>query len=277
VHARNAFSQNPAIRSLGPAIHVVGLSVLLFQVMPLAAGHFAPIRRMIGPERDRQRIHVQFELLAFLYFLSLLPELGTNTGLWHRSVLSMAPLFLMVSLLCASAVSNGNVTRWAVPLIMVLTALPVLAVLYSNGVTRPFRIDGSGSEQTVMLDHPAVLKGLMVSPSVAALQESLDKKYRSLHVKPQVTPAVFGNGRPGVVLLTNGIMLGAPWYLMGYPNEEAWNCTLARMGAAYKPMQVLGIAVAELGPTFKDCLHDYDFGETMQTGDFAISILRRKS
>jgi hypothetical protein len=160
---------------------------------------------------------------------------------------------------------------------MIFIALPVLAVLYSNGVTRPFRVDGSGSEQTVMLDHPAVLKGLMVSPSIAALQNSLDRTYRVLHVNPEVTPAVFGNGRPGIVLLTNGIMLGAPWYLQGYPNEEAWNCTLARMGIAFKPARIVGTDVAELGTSFRVCLRDYDFGEPMRAGDLAISILRRKS
>lgn len=277
VQAHNAFSQNPAIRSLGPAIHVVALSILLFQMVSLAACYFAPLRRWTGPERDRQRARVLFVLSAFLYFLSLLPEVGTNTGLWHRSVLSMAPLFLMIGLLCAGAVSDGGLPRWAVPLVMIFTALPVLAVLYCNGVTRPFRVDGSGSEQTVMLDHPAVLKGLMVSPSIAALQVSLDRTYRLLHVNPEVTPAFFGNGRPGIVLLTNGIMLGAPWYLKGYPNEEGWNCTLARMGAAFKPAQIVGIDVAKLGTPFRVCLPDYDFGEAMRAGGLAISILRPKS
>lgn len=272
--ALEAFHFNPPVRSLGPAIHVCALALLIFCGISFAKRRRNAADTFLGA--DAQLSGRVFELACVLYVTSLIPEIGTNTGIWHRSVLSMAPLFLMFGLFLTVAISRGRLSRWGAPILLLLIAAPVIAALYSNLVTRPFRVNGGAEAQTVRLTHPAPLRGLLVSPAVAGLQDQLDAASAKLEL-PAGTPMVYAHGETGLPLLAGLKVFGAPWYTQGYPGIEHWNCYLAKFGARGGAPLVVGIDVDMLGPYFRSCLSEYAFPPVLVViGAYRVSLLERR-
>jgi hypothetical protein len=186
----------------------------------------------------------------------------------------MAPLFLMAALF---APRTGDDRVWQAPALMLITAIPIGGVLVSNAVTRPFRVDGSTFAQTERLSHPAALRGLKVAPTLAAAQAELDRAFARIHLRPSAVPAIYGHGRPGLAVLAGAPILGAPWYLIGYPNSAAWNCVLARFAVDKEPPLIVGIDLARVNLGLEDCLPEYVFGPpAVHEGPFAIFLLTRR-
>jgi len=265
----SALYRNPPLRSLGPAIHVLALALLIFRAATLLAVKSPVLRHLFPAEPETARAVMVLRLTLLLYVASLVPEIGTNTGLWHRSVLSMGPLFLMLALL----LPRGG-EKWRTPMVLCFVAIPVVAVMASNMLTRPFRVAGSSFAQTETLDHPSALRGLKVTPGLAQTQVDLDKAFARLPSAASKAPVIYGYGMPGLAVLAGSPILGAPIYIVGYPNSEEWNCVLARFSAREQPPLIVGIDIAQLGMGLRQCLPGYSFGQpAAQAGRHVITLI----
>jgi len=178
-------------------------------------------------------------------------------------------LFLMLAVLWPRAGAG-----WRTPVLFAIIAVPVAGVLASNALTRPFRVDGSAFAQTERLDHPAALRGLMVAPTLARTQAELDQALARLPPAAHKAPAIYGSGRPGLAVLVGSSILGAPLYIVGYPNVETWNCTLARFSLREGYRLIVGMDLPQKGAALQRCLPDYVVGPPVaQVGPHVLSLI----
>jgi hypothetical protein len=211
-----------------------------------------------------------------LYLLCLLPQIGSNTGIWHRTTVNMAPLFLIVAIILFEGVRHAMISRAALPPVAAAITPPLIVALFASMVAHPMAIQGSAMAQTVPLDHPRVLRGLKVTPPAAALQAHIESQLARLHFDPMRESLLPGTSRIGLVVLAGANALGNGWYFSNYSGSERWNCAVMDLWLAHAPRRVIAIDPDTLRTTTGTCLARYAI--PAQTGSLGeVSILRPRS
>ncbi|HTM79289.1 MAG TPA: hypothetical protein VL133_16870 [Devosia sp.] len=253
---------NAALRSLGPALHVVLLAAIFCQ---------AGLART-APTTERTLLR----LCLLLYFLCLLPFIGTNTGIWHRSTANMGPPFLAIGIILSHAIQRRRIADWVAAPVVFATALPVMAALYASLVTHPVSVAGSAAAQTQMLNHPSFLRGLWVAPPVAALQTSVERQLNDVHFDFAHEALLPGTGRLGMAVLAGADALGNGWYFAGYGGSEVWNCAVMALWLPHASARVVGIDVDSFQPETRACLKRYTFPPSRSAALGIVSVLYRR-
>jgi len=248
---------NDAPRSLGPAIHVVVMSLLFVYALRGRNG-----RPLLKP-------------CLLLYFLCLLPQIGTNTGIWHRTTANMAPLFLVIGLVLVEGVRQSVITRRALASVTFAIAPPVLLALFASLVTHPMAIQGGANAQTVRLSHPQVLSGIKVTPQMAELQARLDRQLAQIRFDRSRERLLPGDSRLGLAVLAGARALGNGWYFSGYAGSEKWNCAVTQLWLPHAPARVIAIDASSLRATAGHCLADYVL-PAKSDGLGEVSVLSRR-
>jgi len=186
----------------------------------------------------------------------------------------MVPLFLIVAIILSDAVGRHRLSGSVLAPVTLFTAMPVIAALYASLLNHPMGISGSAWQQSAILNHPAILNGLHVTPRIAALQRSIDRQLARLHFDPAHGTLLPGTRRLGLAVLSGATVSANGWYFAGYDQSEAWNCAVIGLWRPIVPNRILAVDAGSFEPATRACLAPYRLpppGETLGQ----ISILQR--
>ncbi|MDE2184673.1 MAG: hypothetical protein KGJ78_16760 [Alphaproteobacteria bacterium] len=266
---QNVFATNYALKSWGPAMHAAALCWLLVAAVPVFGKRLPVARNLISTIPDRPAVlAVQTALL--LYLLCPLSQFGTNTGLWHRSIISMGPLFLAVALLIWDFGRRGLLRAWQMPSLVLMVSLPVAANIYANQIGDPCGLNGSIWKQTVELNRPAFLSGLLVSPQLIGARNELERELAAARFDRGHDVLLPGPSRIGLVDLTGSTALGNGWYF-DYDDAQAWNCTVIAMGLRQPHRRIFVVDPTDLFEYSQPCISGFRLGK--RTGKWVTELI----
>lgn len=235
--------------------HPLAMALILDRFLPVlpirGLGALLPARPATAEDRNT------FALTLALYGTCLVGFLSSNNDIWVYSTMNMGPLFLLCAILLAEKHAERRLGAWpfaymAVP-IFALVGTQVFAAQYLY----PSRLHGGIVRQSVALDHPAVLRGLLVSPDLVALQNKLDRQLRAVNFDPRADRLFAGDHRDGMVLLAGGRSVGTPWTTTWSRNSDVWNCAVLAEGLRHPVRRIVGVDLGTLGTGTLDCLRKF--------------------
>lgn len=265
---------NRLLSSLAPAIHAGTLSLLFIVAGPQLSGRVRFLRRWFTPDADTAtRVTLRYALL--LYCLCLFPQVGTDSGILNRCV-GLGAVFLALALLLLDAFRKGNIAYWMVPVVMFWVSLPVASDLYAKLINHS-RVNGSAFDQTVILDHPEILRGLRVTPGIAAFQGSIERELRRLNFDSKHDVIMPATRQLGVLALIGATNYSIGGVFRGYEKIEIWNCALIEWGLKRKHARVFVFDYELLDTPSKACFTGYDVGPPVSVdGIMSIRVLSRR-
>jgi hypothetical protein len=265
---------NRTLSSLTRGVHTGAIGLLLISAAPVLSTYLRSLRRWFPPEHDSET-RMMLLYAAILYLLCLLPQVGTNVGIWNRSI-GLGPVFLAVALVIADFTRKGQLARWFVPATLFLMTLPVVSDLYAKTINHA-RINGSAHDQSITLDRPAILRGLRVAPVIATLQRELEGALRDNGFDPAADVMMPATRQLGVLVLVNATSFTIGGVFEGYENVAAWNCTLIKAGLHNQPLRIFVLDFEKLDTPSKACLTGYDAGPPVRVdGAISLSVFTRR-
>lgn len=264
---------NSAPKSWGPAIHAGALCLFFVRMGPYFANSVSGLKKLFSSTYDREADLIS-RFAFLLYLLTLLSQFGTNTGLWHRSILNMGPLFLAIAMILTTAARQKQFSSWQAPILTLLIGIPIILAMRSNLLLRPPNLIGSIYDQTVTLSQPRVLKGLRVTPREAATRRELDKMLRRNNFDRENDVIVPPIGKTALADLLGVRGLGGGWFFSGYSGSNYWNCTIIKIGVKKSTGRVFVLEPDNVPQEMKTCLIKQ--GLEVMARQQNVQILRRK-
>jgi hypothetical protein len=266
-----------AVRNLGLVFHAGALSLLLTRGAAILSARYPALREWFEQEISPATSTV-WCFAAMLYILSLLPVVGSNNVIWRQSSISMAPLFLSIALVLCDALRDSETRAW-IPPMLGLFAVPVVAAVYTGLIAQPINVNGGTRFQTVGLDHPQFLSGLLVLPKIATLQREFERELRREHFVSGPDTMLPNLRSDGVIELVGGTALGGGLFYQPPGNRgQLFNCTMANIGLRRPVRRIFAINVEELGDGFKSCLQGYELTSSRAlSGNVTITIFKRRA
>lgn len=264
---------NPAPKSWGPAIHAGTLCLFFVRTSPLFSSYVPMLKNLFASAYDRETdLIIRFAFL--LYLLTLLSQFGTNTGLWHRSILNMGPLFLAIAMILTAAGRQKQFSAWHAPILTLLIAIPIILEMHTNLLLRPPNLNGSIYDQTVVLVQPRALKGLRVTSQQAATQREFDQILSRNNFDRKNDVIVPPIGKTVLANLLDVRGLGGGWFFSGYNGASHWNCQIIKIGIRKLTGRVFVIEPDTIPQSMKNCFTTY--GLQLTTREQNVEIFRRK-
>jgi len=270
----NPLYANQVLSSLAPGIHAGTIGLLLIMSGPLLSARLSFLRKFITPSYDGVTATI-LQYAVFLYFLCLMPQIGTDSGILNRCV-GLGAIFLALALLLADAYRKSHVAAWMMPVIVLIASLPVMGDLYAKLVAHS-RVNGSALDQTVVLDRPKILRGLKVTPSIADFQRDLEAVLRGMGYDKDRDVIMPATRQLGVIVLIDANALGNGGVLRGYEKIEIWNCALVTLGLRKDPERIFAFDYELLDDASKTCLAGYDAGLPVSIGGvMSVRLLSKR-
>lgn len=271
----NPLYANRLLSSLAPAIHAAAIGLLLIAAAPRLAARIPQLQKWCRADGETISLAV-FKAALLLYLICLVPQVGTNNGILNRPV-GLGPVFLAVALLLVNELRNMRVAQWMIPAVVFLVSMPVIADLYAKTIAHA-RVNGSAFDQTAVLDHPALFRGLAVTPSIAAFQRNLEQSLASAGFDRGHDVILPATREMGILSLVGAsAFTGGPALLEEDENSFIWNCAVIEMGLRRKPRRIFVLDFGQIDRRSQSCLRGYTITKSLPAGGSnSLAILSRR-